>query len=152
MAVSIPFKRESGSQGICKGSISVSEFYQVSIPFKRESGSQGIEGKDSGGKHGTFQFPSNGKADRKDEMTLEAFSEVLEFQFPSNGKADRKSLDPNTPISIIEIVSIPFKRESGSQESRTKVVDRTVYRIVSIPFKRESGSQGTNTSTAFSLQ
>ena len=39
--------------------------------------------------YAAFQFPSNGKAQRKD-IPADNKSALLEFQFPSNGKAQRK--------------------------------------------------------------
>ena len=39
----------------------------------------------------TFQFPSNGKAHRKERAQVYDAIAVLSFQFPSNGKAHRKS-------------------------------------------------------------
>ena len=47
-------------------------------------------------KYYKFQFPSNGKADRKsDRLTFINLAAMRgeQFQFPSNGKADRKCYD-----------------------------------------------------------
>ena len=85
--VSIPFKRESVSQGSCLNPSMPA--YQVSIPFKRESGSQDID-KDNNIDATMFQFPSNGKAYRKDPVKFQSMEMGNEFQFPSNGKAYRK--------------------------------------------------------------
>ena len=64
LGVSIPFKRERGSQAIPGSTVFTDE--GVSIPFKRESGSQAenIRGEWASTRF-LFQFPSNGKGDRK---------------------------------------------------------------------------------------
>ena len=41
---------------------------------------------------GQFQFPSNGKADPKDQTKSEKERADASFQFPSNGKADPKGI------------------------------------------------------------
>ena len=137
----------------------------VSIPFKRESGSQGkrrIVRKRW--QIFRFQFPSNGKADRKGEQgdklrrLYKSFNSLqtgkriasysgrpdniltfVSFQFPSNGKADRKCSEASCHMESAR-VSIPFKRESGSQGVFFPQGCDEIYRV-SIPFKRESGSQ-----------
>ena len=38
---------------------------------------------------------------------------TLSFQFPSNGKVDSKLLEPQGISNKPNMVSIPFKRESG---------------------------------------
>ena len=108
-----------------------------------------------------FQFPSNGKVylkqhatqsgilpvsfnslqtgkciSREAELVMKAA--IRKFQFPSNGKVYLKSkIDSLT--SCLEIVSIPFKRESVSQVTKSTV--SYTCTCVSIPFKRESVSQ-----------
>ena len=112
--VSIPFKRESGSQGYGIRRTKTAHPHGVSIPFKRESGSQvlraGIEASAAYGFNSLqtgkritstcirlsssalarFQFPSNGKADHKRSTFVGCKSRQDSFQFPSNGKADHK--------------------------------------------------------------
>ena len=90
----------------------------------------------------SFQFPSNGKAYRKcghrfrrgeffcfnslqtgrriaSTITLFIEEETV-FQFPSNGKADRKVALDYLAVGIDPEVSIPFKREGGSQVQLTE--------------------------------
>ena len=87
----------------------------VSIPFKRESIS---ERKSLDARHDLmkFQFPSNGKA-YLNESFEEKFSEfTVEFQFPSNGKA-YLNYPHYYELGGKDIpVSIPFKRESISEQ------------------------------------
>ena len=112
-----------------------------------------------------FQFPSNGKGDRK-EIEHVFHNIGMVFQFPSNGKGDRKqTTSPHTDgrtsasfnslqtgkgiaskqeidearLEILKAVSIPFKRESGSQARFSRFWK--LHKPVSIPFKRERGSQ-----------
>ena len=85
----------------------------VSIPFKRESGSKALGG-DWRYALIKFQFPSNGKADPKQITTSVSPLCCPEFQFPSNGKADPKCACCVCG-NILQQVSIPFKRESGSK-------------------------------------
>ena len=63
------------------------------------------------------------------------------FQFPSNGKAHGRPLEERWDNIFRRIVSIPFKRESASQErgQHDKVARYGEY--FSIPFKRENGAQ-----------
>ena len=185
-SVSIPFKRESGSQ-VQSNRQNVRANGNVSIPFKRESGSQVLPRRFTARNRTRFQFPSNGKVDLKFSYVGHPQAYVKLFQFPSNGKVDLKFLSirlwmtascfnslqtgkwisrekDNTYVWNTE-VSIPFKRESGSQASRDiwmacatysfnslqtgkwisssqqGITHTLVYAGVSIPFKRESGSQ-----------
>ena len=67
--------------------IKLSRTQQVSIPFKRESVSKGNQWmKNIRIALGMFQFPSNGKAYPKIDLSIMEVGDV-EFQFPSNGKA-----------------------------------------------------------------
>ena len=61
--------------------------YLVSIPFKRESVSKVFHGNWRKGMPRTFQFPSNGKAYPKRNLTPREGVAAILFQFPSNGKA-----------------------------------------------------------------
>ena len=96
---------------------------------------------------------------------------AIEFPFPSNGKVHRKMCPPCCPIGVMVHVSIPFKRESASQEQKIEVAYpftvRTLFpfpsigkaypkiygtrspvqhtAVVSIPFKRESVSKADHT-------
>ena len=141
LSVSIPFKRERGAQGYhhqrCR------TLTEVSIPFKRERGAQGDiryttpnqrwkecfnslqTGKGSASHIAalgwfdrlSFQFPSNGKGERKYMLLRITLWEIMcfnslqtgkgsasqnnlmekfhgTFQFPSNGKGERKSISP----------------------------------------------------------
>ena len=89
--VSIPFKREGGSQAI--------RWPHTTCPVKCFNSLQtgrwiaSIDPHVSIGKFigNEFQFPSNGKVDRKHQYAGTPHV-VLEFQFPSNGKVDRKTL------------------------------------------------------------
>ena len=91
-----------------------------------------------------FQFPSNGKADRKSEA-FDPEEWGARFQFPSNGKADRKRKGAICYEGEDDTeVSIPFKRESGSQVKSIRQRKWIGHERVSIPFKRESGSQDMN--------
>ena len=83
--VSIPFKRESVSQGNAT-KLNKEEGPKVSIPFKRESVSQERFARDVAGPH-MFQFPSNGKAYPKEKVFVASTVHTHLFQFPSNGKA-----------------------------------------------------------------
>ena len=61
----------------------------VSIPFKRERGEKAIFMKvTSSSSAEKFQFPSNGNAEKKVNMSLD-IAVKNQFQFPSNGNADR---------------------------------------------------------------
>ena len=62
---------------------------RVSIPFKRERGSQ-VNSQATSILAKQFQFPSNGNADRKLAWMCDYMGHEVMFQFPSNGKADRK--------------------------------------------------------------
>ena len=56
-----------------------------------------IQSRKEGGDGGdciSFQFPSNGKADPKLNLTKTWYFPLPKFQFPSNGKADPKTLLP----------------------------------------------------------
>ena len=67
-----------------------------------------------------FQFPSNGKVDPKPDNN-EDNNEEGKFQFPSNGKVDPKRTFAGTIRYLLQKVSIPFKRESGSKGLHTIV-------------------------------
>ena len=111
----------------------------VSIPFKRESGSQVAKSLYicvcSGVR--SFQFPSNGKADRK-QLAIGILLDATRFNSLQTGKRIASTY-ASSHVSAVFAVSIPFKRESGSQALFATVVAKSEW--VSIPFKRESGSQ-----------
>ena len=88
----------------------------VSIPFKREGGSQELQSMFYWRAMIWFQFPSNGKADRKEKIRSVCFN--FNFYF----------------------VSIPSKREGGSQAEADFRRNGGLHKV-SIPFKREGGSQ-----------
>ena len=114
---------------------------RVSIPFKRESVSKVIGVTATPERTDEFQFPSNGKAYPKLERTGFRFRSTAQvsipfkresvskagnirqrraspllFQFPSNGKAYPKPTSSAPPLPPPPpLVSIPFKRESGSK-------------------------------------
>ena len=119
-----------------------------------------------------FQFPSNGKAYLNRSRRWSYVINHVLFQFPSNGKA---YLNPRWQLPSPQdwySVSIPFKRESVSEQFQAEgVVSHTVTcfnslqtgkriwtkalngcgsvtKIVSIPFKRESVSEPRNVETA----
>ena len=66
-----------------------------------------------------FQFPSNGKVYRKLVRDFYQPNPFTEFPFPSNGKVYRKGTDAYLMMRRI-FVSIPFKRESVSQDMQAK--------------------------------
>ena len=88
--VSIPFKRESTAKDKLINPCTGRHVYVVSIPFKRESTAKVNNGSSNGQSQSLFQFPSNGKAQRKHRGIPYTPTWVVEFQFPSNGKAQRK--------------------------------------------------------------
>ena len=89
-SVSIPFKRESTAKGQVSP-VFKSHQSRVSIPFKRESTAKVEVAQDIiAGVYDVFQFPSNGKAQRKFKIVIPLMSDRTMFQFPSNGKAQRK--------------------------------------------------------------
>ena len=88
----IPFKRESRSKD--KGSSQVTT-RKIECFNSLQTGKQ-IQSEDgwelTRGPHQVFQFPSNGKADRKILILSAKYGLIQpEFQFPSNGKAYRKA-------------------------------------------------------------
>ena len=111
-----------------------------------------------------FQFPSNGKVYLKlrinearglvlcfnslqtgkcissNNLAKRLKERILQFQFPSNGKVYLKQGDARTPEDQRR-VSIPFKRESVSQDFIHELKEDSIFIRVSIPFKRESVSQ-----------
>ena len=133
--VSIPFKRESGSQ--VRSSAVKSLKLVVSIPFKRESGSQVNDGVVCRTQVLEFQFPSNGKTYHK-AVWATIFAITGMFQFPSNGKTHSKQRrkPQGKPMPL---VSIPFKRENAFQVHMRKLEALDKALLVSIPFKREGG-------------
>ena len=88
-----------------------------------------------------FQFPSNGKAYPKSPGgSGGSRTPHLLFQFPSNGKAETK--EAMQPVETQRLkVSIPFKRESVSKEKCLGHISERDHETVSIPFKRESVSK-----------
>ena len=117
MDVSIPFKRESVSQvNILR---TYGHDFSVSIPFKRESVSQVTEMERGGiaSQEVVFQFPSNGKAYHKN-MNTSPTARLTLYSFNSlqTGKRITRSVDSRDTASKTQAVSIPFKRESVSQE------------------------------------
>ena len=187
--VSIPFKRERGSQESESAQDDVTLYEEVSIPFKRESGSQGKCQHNRPACRRKFQFPSNGKADRKrwiasrdslrssvsipfkresgsqagESLSVHqqrcfnslqtgkriASKEILtfmvnedEFQFPSNGKADRKSCRSHQRRVKRKLFQFPSNGKADRKLGR-QTLQGIIYGKVSIPFKRERGSKGT---------
>ena len=67
-----------------------------------------------------FQFPSNGKVYLK-PMTRSEINAIL-FQFPSNGKVYLKVPQRARSAHLTTKVSIPFKRESVSQDGKNTVI------------------------------
>ena len=141
-SVSIPFKRESGSQVwrpyVVLTEVDVFQFpsngkadrksffmcslrtpNSVSIPFKRESGSQAATTTSLFGTVSLFQFPSNGNADRK--FSLQNMDIFCNFCFNSLQTGTRIASSVITGKERIKpLVSIPFKRERGSQVENVK--------------------------------
>ena len=67
-----------------------------------------------------FQFPSNGKADPKDEYGEDLYRDFdvsIPFKRESGSKVDA----PHISFNATTAVSIPFKRESGSKEKKRLV-------------------------------
>ena len=95
--VSIPFKRERVFRRKILNRLRVSQIKQVSIPFKRE------------------------RADKVHSFFHEKKTTNQEFQFPSNGNAQTKVGGIGRRAGLRNQVSIPFKRERASQESRQSV-------------------------------
>ena len=117
---------------------------------------------------GLFPFPSNGKAYHKSKSATAVTVITDLFPFPSNGNAYHKLMSAFLMATTATVVSIPFKRESVSQEYSTglfllsailrfhslqtgkRITSTSTYTFltqlrysVSIPFKRESVSQVT---------
>ena len=153
--VSIPFKRESGSQA-ARGSQRY-QFLIVSIPFKRES-ELAISHQPSAVSKEAFllsgnllllkvsdsrqptaitQFPSNGKADTKDPEIKAELRHSNRFNSLQTGKRIQRQMLHLVSVANCSLVSIPFKRESGYKGGIPQGVRQVVF--VSIPFKRESG-------------
>ena len=86
----------------------------------------------------SFNSLQTGKwSQRKRTLNAERIAFLL-FQFPSNGKVEPKI--NQAPKEMQEdLVSIPFKRESGAKVFQRKNASRCTK--VSIPFKRESGAK-----------
>ena len=87
-----------------------------------------------------FQFPSNGKADPKQSLyndPRQCFGDA--FQFPSNGKADPKeTIRQAEKRALYSFNSL----QTGKRIQRMMVLMlASALLIVSIPFKRESGSK-----------
>ena len=139
--VSIPFKRESVSQAGRRADDNP-HLRHVSIPFKRESVSQEARGNDRDVTvTSCFNSLQTGKRITSKIIHLSIFADLM-FQFPSNGKAYHKQPNVPTPTRCHrKVVSIPFKRESVSQEKLTAHHSLKKGDFVSIPFKRESVSQ-----------
>ena len=94
-----------------------------------------VEGVDPKG----FNSLQTGKWISRLRQQLVGMANRIRFQFPSNGKVYLKKVGVD-PYSILLWVSIPFKRESGSQAYKN-FYTRAEGLCVSIPFKRESVSQ-----------
>ena len=60
-----------------------------------------------------FQFPSNGKVDPNAETEAETQTTTLSFNSLQTGKWILTTV-PGIPKVSFQLVSIPFKRESGS--------------------------------------
>ena len=118
-----------------------------------------------------FQFPSNGKADPKNNMPNWTHLWLSEsFNSLQTGKRIQRQFAKILPWLSTKEVSIPFKRERGSKgwswlrseyltecfnslQTGTRI-QRITYKlrdvfgnIVSIPFKRESGSKALSPSS-----
>ena len=74
-----------------------------------------------------FQFPSNGKVERKGATPSTQPVGAVLFQFPSNGKVERKLQDGRNRC-LDRNVSIPFKRESRAQVMDGVSVKRRLLR------------------------
>ena len=113
----------------------------VSIPFKRESLSKGLYCIGDSANHFVFQFPSNGKAYPKAFVREHiAAEDATAFQFPSNGKAYPKDCRKAYPISRKK--SFNSLQTGKPIQSAIQGDLNEIREIVSIPFKRESGSKG----------
>ena len=156
--VSIPFKRESLSKDADNAMVLVQNngFNSLQTGKPIQSTSADL----SKVPYMQFQFPSNGKAYPKSqlsgllakkwvsipfkreslskELAIKACKYINPFQFPSNGKAYPKIIDLTITLTMA-FVSIPFKRESLSKG--ISAVQRKNGGHVSIPFKRESLSK-----------
>ena len=67
----------------------------------------------------------------------------VRFQFPSNGKAYLNFIVDLRERNRMLCVSIPFKRESVSEQVQRGLGGQSCWELVSIPFKRESVSEHT---------
>ena len=115
--VSIPFKRESVSQVPTISTYRTLVTKEVSIPFKREGGSQVCA------------------------FSILVLSPSVMFPFPSNGKADRKGYGVGRwRDAINRFNSLQTGRRIASMRLLYSCLESKRY--VSIPFKREGGSQG----------
>ena len=138
MAVSIPFVRESVSQVskirlVAPNGYEVFRFPSCGKAYRKRAVLEILHSNPP-----KFPFPSNGKAYRKISGRL-SYTGSLLFPFPSTGKAYRK-IKVVLPISSTLSVSIPFDRESVSQDRRHRLRGRRQFRV-SIPFHRESVSK-----------
>ena len=119
--VSIPFKRERGSQV---------EFLKMMrkwfLSFNSLQTGKGMASHEyvPGDIDIKFQFPSNGKGYRKLRSLDWKIhnSEMVWFQFPSNGKGDRKYWRFLHNRHYWRQVSIPFKRERVLRVSRSSLI------------------------------
>ena len=112
--VSIPFKRESVSElrkEACKSLGGFVSFNSLQTGKRIWTDYRAR----FGGRLNRFQFPSNGKA-YLNISSLKTGGLILEFQFPSNGKAYLNDCNIQQPPLAPLQVSIPFKRESVSEQ------------------------------------
>ena len=111
----------------------------VSIPFKRESVFKASPIVCFLLECYLFQFPSNGKGYRKPTAMVSNSMILSAFQFPSNGKVDRKTAG----LGKMSRTKISFNSLQTGKWIASKISPRRIPSkiIVSIPFKRESVSQ-----------
>ena len=116
VSVSIPFKRESGSKESGEKVTSGDCNRRVSIPFKRESGSKvAITPKTAGDVPFRFNSLQARKADPKTKLNAAKNPNCSCFNSLQAGKRIQ-SQNCKTVAQLIKVlVSIPFKRESGSK-------------------------------------
>ena len=90
-----------------------------------------------------FQFPSNGKAERKFRRGNWRLPKISRFNSLQTGTRSARRIQSELPAETIYLeVSIPFKRESGAQDGAGRLDTEDLIKLaVSIPFKRERGSQ-----------
>ena len=87
-----------------------------------------------------FPFPSNGKVHRK-LQTLDVLQSKLSFPFPSNGKVHRKTKGKSQTAAKLRDIGFHSLQTGKCIASSAVYAGTAECPTVSIPFKRESASQ-----------